>query len=98
MRLPMKKCTNKRRLKNFLIRNDIQLRLAFYNLIFLILVIAVVVISVLAPLYEGFQNTENLWTQYFSGKFFIIIIDRLVKLTFRANGKRVFSNLFLNLF
>lgn len=82
MRLPMKKYTKKRRWKNFIIRNDIQLRMTFYNLLFLFIVIAIVVVATLAPLYAGFQDTENLWAQHFSGKFFIIIIDRLAKISF----------------
>jgi methyl-accepting chemotaxis protein len=32
----------------------------------------------LIPLYSNFQNPDNLWSQHFSAKFFLVIIDRLV--------------------
>ena len=68
---------NKRKWRNFLIRNDIQLRLAVHHLIFLLIVIGVVIVTALAPLYSGFQGSGDVWSQYFSAKFFIVIIDRL---------------------
>ena len=70
----MKTKTNKRKWRNFLIRNDIQLRLAIYHLIFLLFVIAAVVVTALAPLYAGFQGSEGVLSQYLSAKFFIVII------------------------
>ena len=73
----MKKRNHQRKWRNFLIRKDIQLRLAIYNLLFLLLAIGVVIATALIPLYTNFQNPENLWSQYFSAKFFIVIIDRL---------------------
>ena len=63
--------------RNFLIRKDIQLRLAIYNLLFLLFAIGVVMATALIPLYTNFQNPENLWSQHFSAKFFLVIIDRL---------------------
>ena len=74
----MKSRTNKRKWRNFLIRNDIQLRLAIYHLIFLLFVIAAVVVTALAPLYAGFQGSEDVLSQYLSAKFFIVIIERLM--------------------
>jgi methyl-accepting chemotaxis protein len=73
----MRKNKNKRKWRNFLIRNDIQLRLAMHNLIFIVFVIGVVTVTALAPLYVGFQNSDNLWSQYFSATFFVVIIERL---------------------
>ena len=73
----MKKRNHQRKWRNFLIRKDIQLRLAIYNLLFLLLAIGVVMATALIPLYTNFQNPENLWSQHFSAKFFIVIIDRL---------------------
>lgn len=74
----MKTRNHKRKWRNFLIRKDIQLRLVIYNLIFLLLAIGVVMATALIPLYTNFQNPENLWSQHFSAKFFLVIIDRLV--------------------
>lgn len=67
----------RRKWRNFLIRKDIQLRLAIYNLLFLLFAIGIVMATALIPLYTSFQNPENLWSQHFSAKFFIVIIDRL---------------------
>jgi len=68
---------HQRKWRNFLIRKDIQLRLAIYNLLFLLFAIGIVMATALIPLYTNFQNPENLWSQHFSAKFFIVIIDRL---------------------
>ena len=68
---------HQRKWRNFLIRKDIQLRLAVYNLLFLLFAIGVVMATALIPLYANFQNPESLWSQHFSAKFFIVIIDRL---------------------
>lgn len=73
----MIKITNKRKWRNFFIRNDIQLRIAIYNLIFLFFIIGAVVATTLVPLYLGIQNSDNLSAQHFSAKFFIAIIDKL---------------------
>jgi methyl-accepting chemotaxis protein len=68
---------HQRKWRNFLIRKDIQLRLAIYNLLFLLFALGIVMATALIPLYTNFQNPENLWSQHFSAKFFIVIIDRL---------------------
>ncbi len=68
---------HQRKWRNFLIRKDIQLRLAIYNLLFLLFAIGIVMATALIPLYTNFQNPENLWSQHFSAKFFLVIIDRL---------------------
>ena len=73
----MNKENHQRKWRNFLIRKDIQLRLAIYNLLFLLFAIGIVMATALIPLYTNFQNPENLWSQHFSAKFFIVIIDRL---------------------
>jgi methyl-accepting chemotaxis protein len=73
----MNKSKNKRKWRNFLIRYDIQLRIAIYNLIFQFFVISVVIMTTLLPLYNGFQNSNNLSAQHFSAKLFIDISERL---------------------
>ncbi len=73
----MRKANHRRKWRNYLIRKDIQLRLAIYNLLFLLLAIGLIMATALIPLYANFQNPENLWSQHFSAKFFIVIIDRL---------------------
>ena len=73
----MNKESYRRKWRNFLIRKDIQLRLATYNLLFLLIAIGFVMAMALIPLYSNFQNPDNLWSQHFSAKFFLVIIDRL---------------------
>ena len=73
----MGKTKHQRKWRNFLIHKDIQLRLAIYNLLFLLFAIGVVMATALIPLYANFQTPENLWSQHFSAKFFVVIIDRL---------------------
>ena len=68
----------RRKWRNFLIRKDIQVRLAGYNLFFLLFAIGFVIVMALIPLYTSFENPDSLWSQHFSAKFFIVIIDRLV--------------------
>lgn len=74
----MKTQNYRRKWRNFLIRKDIQLRLAIYNLLFLLIAIGFVIAMALIPLYSNFQNPDNLWSQHFSAKFFLVITDRLV--------------------
>ena len=73
----MIKTTNKRKWRNFFIRNDIQLRIAIYNLVFLFFIIGAVIATTLVPLYFGFQNSDDLSAQHFSAKFFIAISEKL---------------------
>lgn len=77
----MKTDNYQRKWRNFLIRKDIQMRMVLYNLLFLLFAIGFVIVMALIPLYTNFENPDNLWSQHFSAKFFIVIIDRLV-LTF----------------
>jgi hypothetical protein len=47
----MKSKMNNRRLKNYLIKKDIQLKIAISNLVCMLLMVAVVVLTILSPLY-----------------------------------------------
>jgi hypothetical protein len=60
----MKALPNRRKLKNFLIRKDVQLRLIFYHLAFLVVVLAVLIAALLSPLYYDMNQGGQLWTQY----------------------------------
>lgn len=74
----MYKNNNRRKWRNFLIRNDIQLRIAIYNLVFLLFIIVAVVAAALVPLYNGFQNSDNVSVQHVSAKFFVVISEGLM--------------------
>ena len=69
--------THRRKLRNYFINKKIQLRLAVTNLIYMILVVAIVVLTVLIPFYlDSFESLE-LCRQYLSAKLFIVLLGRL---------------------
>lgn len=73
----MKYKMNNRKLKNYLIKKDIQLKIAISNLLYMLLVVAVVVLTILSPLYLDIFQSIDLCNQYFSAKMFIILLERL---------------------
>lgn len=74
----MQNIKSKRNWRNFLIRNDCQLRIALHNIVLVIIVIGVTTVTALAPLYANFENPDNLWTQFISASIFRIIIERFM--------------------
>jgi methyl-accepting chemotaxis protein len=74
----MNKPTNRRKLRNLWIRKDIQLWLVATNALLMFFIVAAVLLSVLVPLYDGFQLSDDYRVQHFAAKFFIIILDRLL--------------------
>lgn len=73
----VKKLPNKRKLRNFLIRKDVQLRLALNNLSFLILLIIVLIATLLSPLYFDMLQGDQLWTQYVSANLLWRLLYRI---------------------
>ncbi len=73
----MKRRTNQRKLKNYLIANKTQFKIALANLILLILVVTVIVFSILTPFYQDIFLMDDLCSQHYSAKFFLVLIDRL---------------------
>ncbi len=74
----MKHKMNNRKLKNYLIKKDIQLKIAISNLVYMLLMVAVIVLTILSPLYLDIFQSIDLCNQYFSAKMFIILLERLV--------------------
>lgn len=74
----MKHKFNNRKLKNYLIKKDVQLKLAISNLAYMLLMAAVIVLTILSPLYLDIFQSVDLCSQYFSAKMFIILLERLV--------------------
>lgn len=68
---------NRRKLKNFLTRNDAQLRLVLNNLIFLIAVMFVLIAILLSPIYYDMQLSDQLWTQYVSANILWRLLYRI---------------------
>jgi methyl-accepting chemotaxis protein len=73
----MKSKMNNRRLKNYLIKKDIQLKIAISNLVCMLLMVAVVVLTILSPLYLDIFQSIDLCNQYLSAKMFIVLLERL---------------------
>ncbi|WP_419658739.1 hypothetical protein [Desulfosarcina variabilis] len=68
---------NQRRLKNFMIRRDVQLPIIIANLVFLGLVCVVLIAVLLSPLYYDMLKAEDLWVQHVSGSLFLILLQRI---------------------
>jgi methyl-accepting chemotaxis protein len=73
----MKHKMNNRKLKNYLIKKDVQLKIAISNLAYMLLLVAVIVLTILSPLYLDIFQSIDLCNQYFSAKMFIILLERL---------------------
>ena len=66
-----------RKLQNYLIARDIQLRIVVTNFLYLCLIALVLVLTVLSPYFYDIFNDEELWVQYLSAKTFLVLLDRL---------------------
>ncbi len=73
----MKRTVNQRKLKNYLIANKTQLKIALANLILMVLVFAVIVFTILSPCYHDIFRMDDLYSQHYSAKFFLVLLDRL---------------------
>ena len=74
----MKSKKSVRKLQNYLIAKDIQLRIVVTNFLYLCLIALVLVLTILSPYFYDIFNKEELWVQYLSAKTFLVLLDRLV--------------------
>lgn len=74
----MKPKKSVRKLQNYLIAKDIQLRIVVTNFLYLCLIALVLVLTILSPYFYDIFNKEELWVQYLSAKTFLVLLDRLV--------------------
>jgi nitrate/nitrite-specific signal transduction histidine kinase len=74
----MKPNKRPRKLKNYLISKDIQLRIVITNFLYLCLISLVLILTVLSPYFYDIFNDDELWVQYLSAKTFIVLLDRLI--------------------
>lgn len=68
---------DRRKLKNYFIRKDIQLKFICINLLFMFLITFVTIFVILFPLIALMYQTDNLETQYQAAKTFVIIFKDL---------------------
>ena len=73
----MKRKTNQRRLKNYLIANKIHFKMMLFNLILMLLVFAVILGEVLFPFYHEIFKINDIYAQHYSAKFFVVLLDRI---------------------
>lgn len=73
----MKQKNNTRKIKNYMIMKNVQLKIAITNIIYMLLLLTVIVLTILSPLYLDIFQSIDLCNQYFSAKMFIILLERL---------------------
>lgn len=74
----MKPKKSVRKIQNYLIAKDIQLRIVVTNFLYLCLIALILVLTVLSPYFYDIFHKEELWVQYLSAKTFLVLLDRLV--------------------
>jgi nitrate/nitrite-specific signal transduction histidine kinase len=74
----MKAKKSERKLHNYLIAGDIQLKVVITNFLYLCLISLVLVLAVFSPYFYDIFNDDELWVQYLSAKTFLVLLDRLV--------------------
>jgi signal transduction histidine kinase len=73
----MKREANRRQLKNYLVVNKFHLKLLIVNLIYVLLIFAVIIGMVLLPFYQDIFKINDLYAQHYSAKFFIVLLNRV---------------------
>jgi methyl-accepting chemotaxis protein len=74
--MPQKKY--KRKITNYLINRNVQLKLATTNLFYMVLVIAVVILIAVFPFYQDIFSLDDLCSQYLSTRLFLVLTERLI--------------------
>ena len=74
----MKEKNRRRKFRSFFINKNVQLKIAVTNLMYMILVFAIIILAVLAPYYFDIFQESELCRQYLSAKLFIVLLERLV--------------------
>jgi methyl-accepting chemotaxis protein len=72
----MKREANRRKLRNYLIVNNFHFKLWIINLIYVLLIFAALILIVLIPFYRDIFHVSDIYTQHFSAKFFILLLNR----------------------
>jgi methyl-accepting chemotaxis protein len=71
---------SQRKLRNFLIRRDIQLRIVFHNLIYFFLVIVVTLAAAISPILQDITFSGNLEKQYHASQILLAFLTKWVPL------------------
>jgi methyl-accepting chemotaxis protein len=73
----MRQTVNRRRLKNYLIANKVHFKMMLTNTVYTLLIFAVIIFGVLFPFFHDIYQIEDVFSQHYSAKFFIVLLDRL---------------------
>ena len=73
----MKRKKNQRRLINYLAANKTHLKMMLANIILMLLVFAVIIVEVIIPFYQEIFKIQDVYSQHYSAKFFVVLLDRL---------------------
>jgi methyl-accepting chemotaxis protein len=70
--------TYKRKISNYLINRNVQLKLATTNLFYMVLVIATVILMAIFPFYQDIFSLDDLCSQYLSTRLFLVLTERMI--------------------
>ncbi len=73
----MRRTANRRRLKNYFIANKVHFKMMLTNLVYTALILVVIIFGVLIPFYHDIYKIKDVYSQHYSAKFFIVLLDRL---------------------
>jgi len=68
---------NKRKLKNYLIKKDVQLKLIFTNLLYMFFITLITIATILFPIISLMYQPSDLEIKYQVSTFYIMIFERL---------------------
>lgn len=73
----MRRTANRRRLKNYIFANKVHFKMMLTNLVYTALIFFVIVFGVLSPFYRDIFQLTDMYSQHYSAKFFVVLLDRL---------------------
>ena len=73
----MRRGPNQRRLKNYIIANKVHFKMMLTNLVYTALIFVVIIFGVLLPFHNDIFLLKDLYSQHYSAKYFIVLLDRL---------------------
>ncbi|MEJ2656109.1 MAG: methyl-accepting chemotaxis protein [Desulfobacterales bacterium] len=73
----MRRTANRRRLKNYFIANKVHFKMMLTNLVYTAMIFVLIIFGVLYQFYNDIFQLKDIYSQHYSAKFFIVLLDRL---------------------
>jgi len=73
----MEEKRSRRKIRSYFINKNVQLKIALTNLMYIILIFAIIILAVLVPFYFDIFQEAELCRQYLSAKLFVVLLERL---------------------